>query len=335
MRELMISLDQNIFNPASQTAQRMVEYEKNNQLTILIPSAREVQQKLGNDIVVAGSGGANKLSQFFRLLNLSSRLLAERNIQRITTQDPFFIGMIGVRLKKKNPSITFEVQLHGDFYSSDFFRKSGFMNLIRYYISTSYVLKKADTIRVAGERIKKSLLAMGVPEDKITVRSVLTARDDLNRAQHRTRHDLHAIYPQFEKIFIFLGRLEPVKNLPWLIAVFKHVLEKRPSYGLLIVGNGSQKLRLRQQVDRLGLKNQIIFEDWTNDPLSYIKTADAVVFPSLSEGYGLVPMEAASLGVPLIMTDVGVAHYELKESAHVRIVPVGDSDAFLAALLAL
>lgn len=329
MRELMISLDQNIFNSASQVAQRMIEYEKNAELTILIPSANEARQQLGNKSVVAGSGGKNKIFQFFRVLSLASELLVERDIERVTVQDPFFTGFIGARLKKKNPHVTFEVQMHGDFYSSNYYRQSGLKNLFQYYLGKWFVLKKADTIRVVGERIKKSLLALGISPEKIVVRPVLSSQT-LNRGERR---DLHAAYPQFNKIFLCLGRLEPVKNIPWLLGVFKQVALKFPQAGLVIVGAGGQRAVITALIKKLRLEENVMLEPWTDDPQSYLKSADGVVFPSLSEGYGLVPMEAAQAGTPVVMTDVGVAHFELKASDKVRIVPVNDEQAFERELL--
>jgi glycosyltransferase involved in cell wall biosynthesis len=76
-------------------------------------------------------------------------------------------------------------------------------------------------------------------------------------------------------------------------------------------------------------------EKWTDDPFSYVKTADCVLFPSLSEGYGMVAMEAHAAGTPIIMTDVGVANYELPAGPKVIITPLDDRDKFIQAILQL
>jgi len=130
-----------------------------------------------------------------------------------------------------------------------------------------------------------------------------------------------------------LGRLERIKNIGWLINVFAQTVKDCPDMMLIIVGRGSQKKVLQNIVARFELNDKIKFEDWVDDPSDYLSTADAVLFPSLSEGYGLVPIEAHSLGTPVIMTDVGVANYELKPAKDVRIVPLNHGEAFASEIL--
>ena len=101
----------------------------------------------------------------------------------------------------------------------------------------------------------------------------------------------------------------------------------------MLVGDGLEKDKIKQKIKELNFKKNIITEDWTNDPIGYLKIADCLVFPSSSEGYGLVAMEAIAVGTPVIMTDVGVANYELKSGSKVKIVPVGDRDKFIEAIL--
>ena len=244
----------------------------------------------------------------------------------ITAQDPFFTGLIGVCLKmtlrhiRGKPKIKLEVQLHGDFFSSDYYKKSGMKNLMRYYLAKLWVIKKADKIRVVGERIKQSLLKLGVEENKIETRSI--AIDAYLIENYQPKINLHAKYSSYKKIFLNIGRLDTVKNIDFLIDVFTQAITERNDYLLLIVGAGAEKNNLQNKVKSLGLENNIKFEPWKHDPIDYIKTADCVLFPSFSEGYGLVPMEASVVGTKVIMSNVGVANFELKPSDKVKILPL-------------
>lgn len=119
-----------------------------------------------------------------------------------------------------------------------------------------------------------------------------------------------------------------------MIGVFVQVLKASPNYLLLVVGTGSEKLKLENKVKSLGLTNNIKFEDWTSDSASYIKTADCVLFPSLSEGYGLVAMEAVAMGTKLVMNDVGVANFELKPSDKVKIISL-DKEVWVKEILSI
>ena len=76
-------------------------------------------------------------------------------------------------------------------------------------------------------------------------------------------------------------------------------------------------------VSKLKLSNNVIFEEWSNDLVSYYKTADAFLNTSDYEGYGLTLIEAAFAGCPVITTNVGIIGDVLTE-ADTLICPVGD-----------
>lgn len=325
----MISLDKNILDKNSAAAKRMISYGARSDFFIVVPDSKKQIVELSQNVKVYATGG-NKLRQFCCLKKKGKEILKENKIDLITTQDPFFTGLIGMCLKKKS-KIKLEVQFHGDFFSSDYYKKSGLKNWLQYYIAKLWVIKKADKMRVVGERIKNSLLNLGVEENKIEVRPIAVNTDSIKNYQSKI--NLPAKYQNYEKIFLSIGRLDPVKNIGFLLDVFAQLTKASQNYLLLIVGNGSEKNKLENQVKILGLENNVKFENWISDPISYIKTADCILSPSLSEGYGLVAMEAAAADTPLIMNDVGVANFELKPSNKIKIIPINDKDAWLNAIL--
>lgn len=322
----MISLDKKIFDATSAAAKRMVEYGKTDELFIVIPSSEKKEIKLSGTVQVFSTGG-NKLQQFFRLKKMGLALLKQYDIKFITTQDPFFLGKVGYVLKKKTGA-TLEVQLHGDFFSGNYYRfQSGPMNHLRWHIG-KFVVRRADKVRVVGERVKRSALALGILEDKITLRPVPI--DLVPFEESATANDPHVTCPGYDKIFVFLGRFDPVKNISWLIDVFIEVVKKNPRLLLLIVGDGVLRGQLEKKI---GASKNIQLKQWEALPISYYQIADCIVSPSLSEGFGLVPMEAHYLGKPIIMNDVGVANYELKPSDKVTILSINDREAWINAIL--
>lgn len=350
----MISLDKKILDKDSSVAQRMISYGSVDSLYIIVPSLVDKFVELSPEVKVWGVGG-NKIKQFFGLIKKGKKLIGDHVIDLITTQDPFFSGLIGVILKTKTQGelqskrehpgvqgelrskreypgakIKLEIQMHGDFFGRDYYKTSGLKNLISYYICNWFVLRSADRIRVVGQRIKESLVDIGIDSDKIEIIPIKIDSEYIKNYQ--PKFDLHNQY-QNKKLFLFLGRLEPVKNLFFLMEVFAEVIKDKKDFVLLIVGSGSQKEKLKEKVSLLGIKDNIKFEEWTDDAISYLKTVDCVLFPSLSEGYGLVPMEASVAGTKVIMNDVGVANYELPKSDHVIILPVDDKDAWIKAVL--
>ena len=132
--------------------------------------------------------------------------------------------------------------MHGDFFSSDYYKKSGLKNLLQYCIAKFLVIKVADKIRVVGERIKKSLLNLGIEENKIEVRPIAVNEEIISAkgGNYQPKINLHEKYAGYEKIFLNIARLEKVKNINFLIGVFVQVLKASPNYLLLVVGTGSE-----------------------------------------------------------------------------------------------
>ena len=155
MRQLMISLDKQIAQEGSRVANRMELYGKQDELFILIPDRlSKAEFMLGDKVHVEVVGGSNKLIQGYRVFRRGRELIKKHNIIFVTTQDPFFTGLIGVFLKFFRRRIKLEIQLHGDFFGSDYYRDN---HLIRYFLCRINI-KIADKVRVASRRSKESLI---------------------------------------------------------------------------------------------------------------------------------------------------------------------------------
>jgi glycosyltransferase involved in cell wall biosynthesis len=317
MQILMLSLDKKILDKDSRVAKRMVRYGKEDELFIVIPNKDNKHFDLSPTVHVRSTGG-NKIQQFFRLKKFGMLAINRGGAEFITTQDPFFLGLVGWWIKSKSGK-DLVVQLHGDFFGNNYYKHSGFRNLVQYYIG-KFVISKADRIRVVGMRVKQSILDMGIKADKIIVKPVVELDANSNL---EVKTNLKNKYSDFKKIFLVLGRIEPVKNISWLIKLWDEISK---DYLLLIVGDGSLRKILESSVGKV---ENIIFENWTMDNIGYIKSADCVLFPSRSEGYGLVPMEALEAGTRIIMNDVGVANFELQPSDTVKIISLKEKEAWV------
>ena len=112
-------------------------------------------------------------------------------------------------------------------------------------------------------------------------------------------------------ILLFVGRIQPLKGPD--VAVRALAALGRPDAQLLIVGGASgdegdlEHVRIRALVDDLGLHERVHFvEPQPHHILStYYRAADVVLVPSRSESFGLVALEAAACGVPVVASAVG------------------------------
>jgi glycosyltransferase involved in cell wall biosynthesis len=126
-------------------------------------------------------------------------------------------------------------------------------------------------------------------------------------------------------VVAFVGRLDYPKNVDWML----DVALAAPSAIVLIAGDGPDAPALRQRIADEKLQNRFhMLGD--RDPLEVYQAADALMLPSLREGFGLVCAEAMSVGVPVLRTQTAGTAELIIEFQTGRSVPI-DHQAFVAA----
>ncbi|PIP66830.1 MAG: hypothetical protein CO042_00985 [Parcubacteria group bacterium CG_4_9_14_0_2_um_filter_41_8] len=328
MKVLMISTDSKILQKGSAVFERMKEYAGLvEQLDIVVCSVGnfEAVQITGNARAYS-TNSTSKLWYIWDVLRMVKRA-GIKDIDLVTAQDPFETGIAGWlvarRLKAK-----LQLQVHTDFMS-EYFRAESLKNIIRVLIAKC-LLPKADGIRVVSERIKRSMSKLKIqacPEyargmSKIVILPIFVDVHAIQSAPVSV--DLHKKYPQFDFIILMASRLEKEKNIELAIDAMRDVVKNNPKTGLVIAGAGSQEKELRQKVDQLGIKDNIIFEGWVDDLASYYKTCDVYLLCSNYEGYGMSLIMAASCGCAIITTDVGVVGGVVNKD-NALVVGVGDT----------
>ena len=102
---------------------------------------------------------------------------------------------------------------------------------------------------------------------------------------------------------IYTGRLLEHKNVDKLIQAIDLIRKEFPNIICRIVGNGPEEMNLKLLTKTLKLEKHVIFHDFlsdNNDVFAMIKASKLFVLPSSREGFGIVAIEAQSLGVPVI-----------------------------------
>ncbi|MDH3192539.1 MAG: glycosyltransferase family 4 protein [Nitrosopumilus sp.] len=109
------------------------------------------------------------------------------------------------------------------------------------------------------------------------------------------------------KQFIFLGRLVFYKNIEVLIKAIKIVKIQDDEIKLFIVGGGPQLERIQSIITNHGLQNNIIVKGYvdTKEKFELVSQSNALLFPSVCEGFGLVILEAFSQKKPVLVSNIG------------------------------
>jgi L-malate glycosyltransferase len=105
--------------------------------------------------------------------------------------------------------------------------------------------------------------------------------------------------------FLYVGRLEPVKNHALLLNAFAAALTTMPELRLWMVGDGSQRPILESLTKELGIGDSVTFWGQQLDVAPFFSAADTFIMSSKSEGLPVSLLQAFSVGLPAIVTDVG------------------------------
>ncbi|MGQ0627960.1 MAG: glycosyltransferase [Phycisphaerales bacterium] len=107
-----------------------------------------------------------------------------------------------------------------------------------------------------------------------------------------------------DKIVLFLGRITMQKGPEYFIGAAKRVLEKVPNTKFIIAGSGDMELRMIELAAHLGIGHRVLFTGFLRgrDVDRVYQMADCYVMPSVSEPFGIAPLEAMRNDVPVIIS---------------------------------
>jgi len=107
-----------------------------------------------------------------------------------------------------------------------------------------------------------------------------------------------------QKVILYTGRITIQKGVEYFIQAAKKVLEYYPNALFVISGSGDMQYQMIEEAARLGVGDNVIFTGWlTSDDLNALyQAADLYVMPSVSEPFGIGPLEAIVNGAPVIIS---------------------------------
>ena len=174
----------------------------------------------------------------------------------------------------------------------------------------SFAAKKSDRIITVSESTKKDAKELlRFPEEKIT--AIYNGIDKrFFEEDPFSRDDVKKNYGIIDKYILFLGTLEPRKNLSRVLdafARFKKNYQNSSDYQLVVAGKkGWLTEEYFQQTKDLGIEDEVIFTGYVGgDELKPLYTnAEFFVMPSLYEGFGQTVVEAMACGAPCLVSKV-------------------------------
>jgi glycosyltransferase involved in cell wall biosynthesis len=201
--------------------------------------------------------------------------------------------------------------------------KASTLPLPLYYIKRfgyQYILKqvskKANKIITVSEATKKEI----IDHLPVSAEKVVVTYEGVDISLQKNVLDKKTL-PKLlnnSSYFLFVGNAYPHKNVERLLDAFHILLQKNPDVKLILVGKMNYFYeRLQEKVQKMNLQKNVIFTGAVNDIelKALYAQAEALVFPSLMEGFGLPGLEAMQMKCLVLASDIPVFNEIYGEAA--------------------
>jgi len=196
-----------------------------------------------------------------------------------------------------------------EFWDRSYFKRKVF----EWYFKRA--IKKAKKIITISERSKEEIINI-CPSCKAKIKVIYEFVDE-KFLKIKNYHNKERLIK--DDYVLFVGNRKKHKNLSRLIFAFNQVKNIFPDLKLVIAGKKDSKIdEIDLLKDKLNLKEKIIEIISPNDEeiINLYKYAKTFIFPSLYEGFGLPPLEAMTIGTPVLASDIPVLKEVCGNAAH-------------------
>jgi len=272
-------------------------------------------------------GYGPKVLSWLRSYSKARKICRQNKVNIIVTQDAL-LGFLGVMLRREF-GCRLQINAFGLEIFSDWWLKSSWLNRI-YALIMRWTLRRADLIRTDATRSRTTLInKLKIKPEKVVVIPALPTQESIDQFKVANGKAVRSSLKgnEYDKIVLFVGALEKVKNISSLLRAAKLVLVDCPRTLFVIIGSGPERVNLEKLGRELGISQNINFTGIVPyDQLpAYYASCDVVVLPSWSEGLARILMEASLAAKPIVATDVGGATDIVIDGETGYIVPVNDS----------
>lgn len=194
------------------------------------------------------------------------------------------------------------------------------LELERIILNENFTTKKK--IKVIGQGSSNGIDTSHYDRNIISISQKETIRKELNISKT-------------DFVFIFVGRLVKDKGLNELIAAFTTLSKNNPSNKLILLGDREIDLDpLLPKTEMLIKENKNISAlGFIRDIRPYLAVSKVLVFPSYREGFPNVVLQASSMELPCIVTDINGCNEIIKDKTNGIIIPAKNEKAILDAMI--
>jgi glycosyltransferase involved in cell wall biosynthesis len=275
---------------------------------------------LGEKYMFSGKYGANMMEEVVRYAIVAATIAKENEFDIIHAHDwlTYLAGIVAKKISGK-PLV---IHVH----ATEFDRSGESVNQMVYDLE-KLGMEEANAIMTVSNLTRNIVVSRyNIPESKVF--TVHNAVDFAERSIDKVHRGIE------DKIVTFLGRITFQKGPEYFIEAAYKVSKRLPNVRFVMAGSGDMMNRMIKRVAKLNLGSRFYFTgflrgDDVNKMYSY---SDVYVMPSVSEPFGISPLEAIRSGVPVIISKQSGVSEVLK---HALKVNFWDVDALADSIYAL
>jgi len=251
--------------------------------------------------------------------------LRRPDVVHVVTEGPLGWSALRAALKLRIPVVSdFRTNFHAysGHYGIGWLRKPILGYLRKFHNRTLCTM-------VPTEAMRAELAVTGFRRLRVVARGVDTALFDPARRSDALRASWGA--GPGVPVLLHVGRLAPEKNLGTLLAAYAAVRARVPGARLVLVGDGPERHDIKARCPEAMFAGMRRGEDLA----AHYASGDVFLFPSLTETYGNVTVEALASGLAVVAYDYAAAAARIRHGSNGLLVPLGDGEAFCVQAAAL
>ena len=174
----------------------------------------------------------------------------------------------------------------------------------------------ADYVIAINYKSKQELISLGIFKNKIKLFNNPSIKENF---VNKTKKKIIEKKLNNKRFILYVGRFSRHKNLRFLIKVFSNI-QKKVNIFLVLIGQGQEKQKLKDLVDRLNIKKKVFFLKYKSNPLPYMKKAKLYVSLSEYEGQPNSVIQSLGCGTNVLIKKFPGLHKNLKRSENLIIL---------------
>ncbi len=312
VRLLICTKEASVFEPGSYWQRRLLElsglFAEIHVIVLTEKSGGETQkvERLSESVWVystASSGPLFTAYDAYRVACEQLTFLGGFRADLVIAEDPFESGIAAHFIAKKF-NRPLQVHLFQDFFDPEWKARdphSGIRLLL-----ARFLFKHGPDVRTQSENIRQSILGL-YPSLEANVEVLPLYHDLKGWREIAPEFDLKERYPRFKFVILHISSMRPKSHTSEVIAGVLPLLNLYPTIGLVIVGSGPLRGAIEKQVTESGMAGRIVFEPEQANVISHMKSAHVLVHLSEDAEEDVTVLEAASVRLPIIGLNMGMA----------------------------